>query len=368
MSSNSLEQVSLVDGLLTPHTMASFGDFATAALLFYDIILTFDREVACIWKRKFSTVSVIFICMRYASLLSQVGNIAIDMLPRDTLSCRVIVYLAFSSNVLSRIASSAFGCLRVWAIWGRHYLLLLVILALTLLAAVVSMYQMITSQSSLSELSILLNSCYWTTTTPFPPGAIPHIGVATRSCAIIADAIIAAATCVKTWSIRRELQGMNLIHSYHSKISLSGLLLRDGTVYFIVLFTINVICLIFDLLPRFGYFNPVPVYIDVATAVLLCRLVLSLRSYNSIGDSIYTGNDRLVSMHFAPAARGNGGASLSWDEYGSIADTENPGCELIGPMVDETVHSPLAVGLKADIRRLRSAGLTYMENDITPTE
>lgn len=32
------------------------------ALIIYDYVLTVDKEISCIWKRKFSLASVIFFC------------------------------------------------------------------------------------------------------------------------------------------------------------------------------------------------------------------------------------------------------------------------------------------------------------------
>ena len=40
-------------------------------LLFYDYILTFDKEVGLFWKKKISGASLLFFCNRYLTLLTQ---------------------------------------------------------------------------------------------------------------------------------------------------------------------------------------------------------------------------------------------------------------------------------------------------------
>ena len=43
-----------------------------AALLWYDFALTFNAEVPRIWHRKFSYVSLAYVCMRYSMLFDRV--------------------------------------------------------------------------------------------------------------------------------------------------------------------------------------------------------------------------------------------------------------------------------------------------------
>ena len=48
-----------------------------AGLVVYDTLLTFSRELDCIWKRKFSLVMVLFVAQRYLLILQGV----IEFLP-----------------------------------------------------------------------------------------------------------------------------------------------------------------------------------------------------------------------------------------------------------------------------------------------
>lgn len=46
------------------------------ALLFYDYLLTLDDEIRCVWKRRFSGVTVTFLALRYGTLLCAVCGAA----------------------------------------------------------------------------------------------------------------------------------------------------------------------------------------------------------------------------------------------------------------------------------------------------
>ena len=45
------------------------------ALIFYDYFLLLDREVAFIWKRAFSCLSLLFFAVHYPTLLTVIGGL-----------------------------------------------------------------------------------------------------------------------------------------------------------------------------------------------------------------------------------------------------------------------------------------------------
>lgn len=50
----------------------------TTVILSYDTLLTFSREVDCIWRRKLSVASTIYILQRYGALVVDVINLLAD--------------------------------------------------------------------------------------------------------------------------------------------------------------------------------------------------------------------------------------------------------------------------------------------------
>ncbi|CAL1697638.1 unnamed protein product [Somion occarium] len=43
--------------------------FAATTLVLYDILLTFSQEVACVWRRKWNLVTLLFAVCRYGTLV-----------------------------------------------------------------------------------------------------------------------------------------------------------------------------------------------------------------------------------------------------------------------------------------------------------
>jgi len=104
-----------------------------AAVLAYDILITNDREIASIWKRKFSIVAFFFLNMRYATLICQVAFMVNGVQPGAYLPCKAASFIFYSMTIWARTAFACFGAFRTWAIWGRHWIPLVLILPIGLL-------------------------------------------------------------------------------------------------------------------------------------------------------------------------------------------------------------------------------------------
>jgi len=105
MSSDSELQAELTAEQFLDQQDNYFG-FACAAVLFYDILLTYDREVICVWKRKFSAATVIFFCVRYATFACLIVNLVSDLVPETSPSCQTIANVAYSTTIVSRISTA----------------------------------------------------------------------------------------------------------------------------------------------------------------------------------------------------------------------------------------------------------------------
>jgi len=68
-----------------------------------------------------------------------------------------------------------------------------------------------------------------------------------------------------------------------SKISLTGLLMRDGTLYFAALLCFNTVVLALNNTPEVQ-FSPSGAFIDAFTGLLLCRFILNLRSFDLVDE------------------------------------------------------------------------------------
>ncbi|KAK7685607.1 hypothetical protein QCA50_011474 [Cerrena zonata] len=96
------------------------------------------------------------------------------------------------------------------------------------------------------------------------------VSMVTHAASIASDILVIALTLVKTVDTKRLASRLNM------KTVVTTLLIRDGTIYFCVLLllhTVFFITLQFDLL-----LNPLPLFIDVLTTILISRFMLNLRS------------------------------------------------------------------------------------------
>jgi len=118
---------------------------ASACILAYDILITGDREVACIWNRKFSGVTVIFVNIRYVTLISQIAWVAFLTQPGVYLPCKITYFILFSASIWVSVVSAVFNTLRIWAIWGRHWGILAVGLPINLLPAALNLVRAVPS-------------------------------------------------------------------------------------------------------------------------------------------------------------------------------------------------------------------------------
>lgn len=129
-------------------------------------------------------------------------------------------------------------------------------------------------------------------------------------------------------------------------------MIRDGIA---VLLCLNIAVVVFNVIPTVS-FNPVSQFIDSLTSVLLCRLILNLRSYDLVEGSDTAATlayDRPArSLHLAHAVIDNIGASISFNDDHDD-DLENIGLRNSGlgsanVTLDEFMRNPLAIGLQED--------------------
>ncbi|KAJ6493456.1 hypothetical protein C8R45DRAFT_1136693 [Mycena sanguinolenta] len=73
-----------------PDVSGSKASFASLALLAYDILLTFDEEVAIIWSRPWTAIKCLFFFIRYFPLLLQISLLFVgtDITPRFNFTFR----------------------------------------------------------------------------------------------------------------------------------------------------------------------------------------------------------------------------------------------------------------------------------------
>ncbi|EPS96176.1 hypothetical protein FOMPIDRAFT_61838, partial [Fomitopsis schrenkii] len=91
-------------------------------LLFYDYALTFSREVRCIWRRKFTGATMLFLLNRYLFMVYLVSRFYLEMSPINTMSLDVLLILYLWSALFTRSTQmrGLFTALRMYAIWYKN--------------------------------------------------------------------------------------------------------------------------------------------------------------------------------------------------------------------------------------------------------
>ncbi|KAK7688703.1 hypothetical protein QCA50_008241 [Cerrena zonata] len=240
---------------------------ATLTLAVYDTILSFPKEVKCIWQGQFGTGPILYLFIRYGTVF----NMLLELLEGFPFSSTVIISVVFSHM------QAAFDCVRIWSICQHAWIPTILVFVLR--------------------------------------------GVITRAISVVADAVVLGLTLWKTIYIFREKAELRA----HSKLTTR--LAYGGSMEFGILLLLNILAVLLDILAVAGDGNNFPngsefIFIkDVLNSIILSHFILSLRStYHTTNNPSQT-SSKQSSLHFASAVEGNMGASLS-GSWGSNRDDE----------------------------------------------
>jgi len=149
--------------------------------------------------------------------------------PGVFLPCEVTQWIYNPMVVWLHISSAVFSTFRIWAIWGRHWIVLVVVLPIGLVPAANELFLYSGSQVDVLPGPSPLGGCGELLAVSID--TLIRLSIASRASSIAVDTIVLASTWAKTWSIYRGLKSSN-IDTGQTNVSLSGLLIRDGTTYF----------------------------------------------------------------------------------------------------------------------------------------
>ncbi|KAG7087191.1 hypothetical protein E1B28_013172 [Marasmius oreades] len=235
---------------------------ASTVMLCYDHIITFDDEVKYIWQRKKSFPFWLFLTFRYVTPIVSLINLISEHDPNwigDT--CKNWIWLPVAVGPIVSLATGIILILRVHAIYSQAAWVLWV-----------------TFPIYIGQLVVMGWSIPAGIPADLPPGfigCIPHpkdaTGLQLSSLYIAAltfDATIFALTLGR--AVYYRLTG--------SLIPLITLVIRDGTLYFAVIFVVNLtnVFLLSLATPDLSAINAP--FASMITAVLVARLMLNLRA------------------------------------------------------------------------------------------
>ncbi|PFH49358.1 hypothetical protein AMATHDRAFT_81343 [Amanita thiersii Skay4041] len=244
------------------HLMAAkMFSLASCVMIFYEVLITMDEEVERIWKRKFTPVTFLWFLNRY---LSPLGYIVIIVSFHDPWSIPVCNRYVLFPEALKIVTSFTIGVifiLRLYAIYQRSTAM--VIAGTMLLAA---------------ELAVKIWAFTDGTSLTLPPGLVGCIlvgrhdarFVCTWIAELVFDSVVFFATLIRVISHHRVLKRT-------THLTLIDVIMRDGVVYFAVIFIANLVTVLMFLLapPDIKAVNAS--FSTLITSLMVSRLMLNLR-------------------------------------------------------------------------------------------
>ncbi|RDX49203.1 hypothetical protein OH76DRAFT_1483407 [Lentinus brumalis] len=274
--------VALFDSLFT----GAYCQQAASVLFIYDTFVTFDREVTCFWTGQWTGAPLLFFANKWVSIVyyamtfAELAHFSSDKrLVHELQNCSVVQNAVVAFEFLQFVPGAVFSALRAYVL-SRSKLLGVLILALSLAPVGANL---VDYGYQLSGENLPLIGCVELNNETEPIilrlGSRYHISVIliSRVPLIIADTILIYITWAKLGS-RGTLTGIR----QSKRLSLSAILFRDGTIYFVVLFVLNVLHLVLSATGIAGneqgsYMTEFTVPI---TTVLLSRFLLDLQEAN----------------------------------------------------------------------------------------
>ncbi|KAI1795344.1 hypothetical protein LXA43DRAFT_1090993 [Ganoderma leucocontextum] len=221
-------QLSQLINALESNLVANQCGLAITALYIYDYAITFAREVELFWGRRFTGASLLFLLNRYLNL----AHIIVEVCNFARMSDQAI-------SILPYFVWAFFSSIRAYALCRQHWVLSGTILA-----------------QSLVPTGINYSEYRW-----LVPINDPILGCG-------GDLTVPAA-------LAKQTAGLDM--------TFSSLLLRDGTIYFLILLILNTLHLTFTLLSVVHTSSPVSyitLFTEPITAVLVSRFLLDLQEVN----------------------------------------------------------------------------------------
>ncbi|KAI0074701.1 hypothetical protein K474DRAFT_1709658 [Panus rudis PR-1116 ss-1] len=281
--------------LLSRKRLETYFYFVLTSLFIYDSILAFPQEIRCIWQKKWSGTTLLYAVIRYSTMMDMVMKTLITTAPLQDVkgyaeqfwsyssllnsftlnSCKAINITDAILLIMSSLGIAVFECLRVWAISGKNWILAIAVLLPALLAPAIDIYINSVPTTLLLITSGPLSACWILSDAPTFIYSSATVGVIARVGAIISDLIALIVTFLKTFGTIRAGQNTAIRTDFLS------MLLYNGAIQFILLLTLNLINIIFDILNVTTDDTGTSLVIivnEVLAPIIICRFILSLRT------------------------------------------------------------------------------------------
>ncbi|OBZ73196.1 hypothetical protein A0H81_07320 [Grifola frondosa] len=263
------------------------------SLLTWEYIVTFDREVHLVWGRKTTGATVLFLLNRYVMFVQFIIQLPFSFLISTSVRSSALQHSSSDFSVyqgclvLNRVLAvfsiapyfiwAAFSSLRAFAMSERNTPIALLVLLLSLVPTGYNIYDFS------RDVPINLPPPIFCIPT-FPSLSASFIDrlllrrwtVATRICLIVADGLVIAVTWLRTYRFARTAA------RHHVRAGIIRLLLRDGTIYFVILLILNLLHIAVKITQQTNF---ITTFEEPLTSIMISRFLLNLREVDSAAPS-----------------------------------------------------------------------------------
>ncbi|KAL1941683.1 hypothetical protein VTO73DRAFT_7122 [Trametes versicolor] len=261
------------------------------AWLVWEYVITFDREVALVWSRKVNSASMLFLLNRYIMLVQFAVQLPLSFTISDEWAdtpdeCRVLNRVLAVFSIAPYFVWAAFSALRAYAMSNRTWPIAILVFLLSITTACYNIYNFVKIVPINLPAPIFCIPTFPGITPTFidqyvrpslydssPYNANRKFSTAvrttaTRICLIIADALVIGVTWWRTWRFRVTAAQANV------RTTFLQLLLRDGTIYFVILLILNILQIIVRITAQANF---ITTFEEPLTAILISRFLMNLR-------------------------------------------------------------------------------------------
>jgi len=243
-------------------------NLSATVILFYDYALTLDREIQFLWPPHNRQSWFTFGCLlnRYLPLLGHIPFFVTFFVPGELSLCRGLHIYHENFAIILQILTGILSIIRVYALYGRSFRLLILLVIIGSGGIFNAAVMIATGRRSGGEIIEVISSIHGCNQfTPYIGGrfaALAWTGL------LVWDSVIFSFTLYKAFTIGRGIPLLDVI-------------VRDGAMYFSVLFIVNLgnILVLWFSPPLMK--TSTEALTNVLSVTLVSRFVLNLREQSS---------------------------------------------------------------------------------------
>lgn len=261
---------------------ADYIGIAGAVLYIYDFILTLPVEISQIWPSRFSGTKAVFLLCRYSALIYWCFDAITGYSPISNIStCAGLIRTTNTLQAISDIGLTVIFILRTFAIYNQNWIILIGLTTLGVARACVGL----ASQNFQESFAVVpppfsrLGPC---------DSNVSSIGlklsIAQNALVLCFDSIVLLLTLAKTLQLAMESRSLGL------REGISGIILRDGILYYLCIEGLVVANICVNFIPMTTQYLPsiVETFQLVLSIILVNRLVLNLRKAGNRDSSTFS--------------------------------------------------------------------------------